>query len=437
MAGEAAATKCASAGWRVAIVDALPYGGTCALRGCDPKKILRRGAEIIDGARLMNGKGIDPGGLSINWTDLMGHKRGFTDPVPPNMEASLARAGIDTLHGTATFSGTNRLDINGATYEARHFLIATGARPRPMDFPGSEHLLDSTDFLNLEALPRRVLFVGGGFISFEFSHIAVRAGATAVIIDHSAQPLKGFDPELVDLLIDRSSTVGISVHRQTTITSVEPRGVGYRVTVDHDGQVAAFDTDLVFHGAGRVPELSTLNLDAAGIAHTARGVTVTDHLQSTTNPAVYAAGDSADTPGLALTPVAVFEGKVAASNLVKNTTTTPDYTGVPTTVFTIPSLSRVGLLEAEAAELGLDIDVRYNDTSGWYSNYRIGETTAATKILIDRTTDLVVGAHLLGPGYSELVSLVGLAMKASLTTRQLKSMTATYPSVTSDLGSML
>ena len=166
MAGVSAANKCASQGWNVAIVDALPYGGTCALRGCDPKKILRRGAEIIDSARMMRGKGIDDEGLSVNWADLMKHKHGFTDPVPQNMEDSLTGNGVDTLHGEARFTDKSSVEIGGTIYEAKHFLIATGARPRPLDFPGHEHLIDSTDFLDLEMLPRRILFVGGGFISF-------------------------------------------------------------------------------------------------------------------------------------------------------------------------------------------------------------------------------------------------------------------------------
>ena len=437
MAGVAAAEKCASRGWRVAIVDALPYGGTCALRGCDPKKILRRGAEVIDAARLMRGKGIDDDGLSINWTDLMTHKHGFTDPVPQAMERGLRSSGVETLHGTAAFTDPNRIVVDGAAYESQRFLIAAGAKPRPMDFPGAEHLIDSTEFLNLAERPRRVLFVRGGFISFEFAHIAARAGSAPVIIDRGERPLKGFDPDLVAQLVKRSTDTGITVKSKTAITSIEPADSGYLVTVEQAGHDEIHQTDLVVHGAGRVPELSRLDLDAAGIAHSTKGVTVAGHLQSTTNPAVFAAGDSADTPGLALTPVAVFEGKVAASNMINDTTTVPDYTGVPTTVFTIPELARVGLLEHEAVARDIDVDVRYNDTSGWYSNYRIGETTAAAKILIDRSTDRIVGAHLLGPGYAELINILGLAMKADLTSRQLKSMTASYPSVSSDLGSML
>ena len=131
MAGVAAANKCAAQGWRVAIVDALPYGGTCALRGCDPKKILRRGAEIIDSARLMRGKGIDDADLSINWPDLMKHKHGFTDPVPQNMEDGLTGNGVTTLHGRARFTGPRQIEIDGTPYDADRFLVATGAQPRP------------------------------------------------------------------------------------------------------------------------------------------------------------------------------------------------------------------------------------------------------------------------------------------------------------------
>jgi glutathione reductase (NADPH) len=131
------------------------------------------------------------------------------------------------------------------------------------------------------------------------------------------------------------------------------------------------------------------------------------------------------------------EAKVAASNMIKGTTTTPDYTGIPTAVFTIPELVRVGLLESEAIEQGIDLDIRYFDTSGWFSNFRIGENTAAAKILIDKSNDRIVGAHLLGPEYGELINTFSLAIKLGLTTRQLKSTTAAYPTVGSDLGYMI
>jgi glutathione reductase (NADPH) len=437
MAGTTAANKCAAQGWRVGIVDALPYGGTCALRGCDPKKILRRGAEVMDAARLMQDKGIIEGGMSIDWSALMRHKRGFTDAVPQGMEDELTGNGVTTFHGGARFTGPNQLEIDGTGHRAKRFLIATGARPRPLGFPGHEYLIDSTDFLDLDALPHRIVFVGGGFISFEFAHIAARAGVECVVIDHGDHPLREFDPDLVELLVKRTEQAGIRVQLATTVTGVTRTATGLGVTVEGGGKTFTIGADLVVHGAGRIADLGGLDLDAANIASGPRGVTVAGHLQSTTNPAVYAAGDSADTPGRPLTPVAVFEGKVAASNMLTGTTTTPDYTAVPTTVFTIPELTRVGMLEHEARESGLDVGVQFNDTSGWYSNYRVGEPTASAKIIINRATDQILGAHLLGPGYAELINIFGLAIKLGLTTRQLKSMTATYPSIGADLGSML
>jgi glutathione reductase (NADPH) len=437
MAGVASATKAAEAGWRTAIVDELPYGGTCALRGCDPKKILRRGAEIIDAVALMRGKGIDPGGLSINWTDLMKHKRGFTDPVPGNLERELSAVGVETFHGTAAFASPSSLHVDGQTYAARHFLVAAGAGPRPLDFAGAEHLIDSTEFLGLDHLPGRIVFIGGGFVSFEFAHIAARAGAAVTIIDRGPRPLKGFDPDLVELLVERSAEVGITVRRNTAVDRVDQDGSAYIVSTVTAGTVDALRADLIVHGAGRVPHLSALNLDDADVAYGDRGVAVEPHLRSTTNATVYAAGDAADTAGMPLTPVAVFEGKVATSNMLKGGAVVPDYNAVPTAVFTVPELARVGLLESDALAAGYDLEVRFTDTGQWYSNYRIGERSAAVKILIDRSSDTIVGAHMFGPEYGELINFCGLAMKLGLTTRQLKSMTAAYPTVSSDLGSML
>lgn len=436
-AGAAVARKCANAGWKVAIIDDLPYGGTCALRGCDPKKILRRGAEIIDSARSMRGKGIDAGTLSIDWPALMAHKRGYTEPMPQRVENGLTAAGVTALHGHAAFTGPDRLDVDGESLSASHFVIASGARPRTLSFPGSEHVIDSTAFLELDVLPARILFIGGGFISFEFAHIAARVGSRTTIVNHSPRPLKGFDPDLVDLLVTRSTRLGIDIREDTTIRSVERAGSGYRVEIEHDGRAETIAVDLIVHGAGREPNLADLDLGKADIAYDHTGVTVADHLQSVSNPAVYAVGDAAATHGMPLTPVAAIEGKVAASNLLKGATVVPDYTGIPIVVFTVPELARVGMLEQDARARGIDIDVRYNDTSSWFSNYRTGESMAATKILVDRATDRIVGAHMFGPEYAEVINIIGLGMKLGLTTRQLKSTTAAYPSVGSDLGYLL
>lgn len=437
MAAVSAANKCASAGWSVAVVDELPYGGTCALRGCDPKKMLRRGAEIMDAASLMNGKGIESGSLAINWSDLMAFKRTFTEKMPPKIESGLDKNGVTTLHGNAKFVGENAIEIDGKTrLEAKKILVATGAKPRTIDVPGAQYLVDSTEFLELESLPKKIIFVGGGFISFEFAHIATRAGSDVHIIDRGERPLKGFDADLVDKLLERSKEAGIEFTKRTNLISIAQEDTGYSVTLDIDGKTQNATADLIVHGAGRVPAIDGLDLAKAGVESGAHGVKVNEYLQSTSNPAIYAAGDAADTQGAALTPVAVFEGKVAASNMLKGNHATPDYIGVPSVVFTIPELARVGMLEEEAKAAGYKLRIATNDTSGWYSNLRVGEACAATKVIIDDETDKILGAHLLGPEYAEIINFFSLAMRLDLTASDLKKMVSSYPSVGSDLGSM-
>lgn len=438
MAAVSAANKCAAAGWSVAVVDELPYGGTCALRGCDPKKMLRRGAEIIDAARLMNGKGIEPGDLTIDWADLVAFTRSFTGKMPGKIEGGLDAKGVVTLHGSAHFVGENTVEIEGeGRLQADHILIATGSRPRPIDLPGAEHLTNSTQFMAMETLPKRILFIGGGFISFEFAHIAARAGSDVCMIDRGERPLKGFDPDLVEKLVARGGEAGVEVRRRTVLKSIDQDDKAYRVTVETDGESEDLRADLVVHGAGRVPEIDRLDLSAGGIDATKSGIAVNAYLQSVSNPKIYAAGDAADTPGAPLTPVAVFEGKVAASNMLKGNHTKPDYQGVPSVVFTIPELARVGVLESEARDAGYKVRIAENDTSGWYSNIRVGETCGVTRVIIDKETDKILGGHLLGHGYGELINFLGLAMRLGLTTRDLKKMVSAYPSVGSDLGSML
>ena len=424
MAGVNAAKKAARAGWSVAIVDELPYGGTCALRGCDPKKMLRAGAEAVDAARLLSGKGV-AGDTRIDWPALMKHKESFTDPVPENMEDGLKKAGVQTLHGSARFTAADRIEIDGhGEIKFGHALIATGAKPRPLNFPGAECLIDSTDFLNLSNLPKRIIFVGGGYISFEFT-----------ILDHGARQLKLFDPDLVDMLLERSRAAGIEIISEATPEKIEAAGKAQRIFYGKDGNTHVKEADLMVHGAGRMPAVDELNLSAAGIETEHGGVKVSPWLQSTSNPRVYAAGDAAASPGKPLTPVAVFEGKIATSNMLKGKQTEPDYIGVPSVVFTIPELARVGMMEEEARETG-DVEVSFTDTSGWFSQKRLGETHAGAKI-ISNSEGKILGAHMFGPDYAELINIFSLAIKLGLTVDQIKTMPAAYPTGASDIGSML
>lgn len=433
MAGLTAAQKCARDGWSVGVVDSRPYGGTCALRGCDPKKILRRGAEVMDAATNLTRKGIDAAGAHIDWPDLMAHKRAFTDAMPGKIEAGLTRAGIMQLHGDACFHGPDIVRVGSRNLRPDHVVVATGARPRPLDFPGAEHLTGSTAFMELDALPPRVVFLGGGYVSMEFAHMAARAGARVTVVEHGRRILKAFDPDLTERLTERSRQSGIEIRLGTAVEEIQRHRDGFRVVSD-SGMI---DCDLVVHGAGRIADLEGLGLERAAVEATSRGLQVNEFLQSHSNPAVYAAGDAADTEGLPLTPVAVDEGSVVASNLLKGNHRTPDYTGTPSVAFTIPEIARVGLSETDARNRYRHLRVAFNDSANWYSQRRVGETHSATKILIDEDTDRILGAHLLGHGYAEAANLFALAMQNGLAATHLKRFRSAYPSVGSDLASML
>jgi|SRR5882672_907181 len=435
--GSAATYRCRNAGWSVAVVDELPYGGTCALRGCDPKKVLVGAAEVADWNRRMQGRGI-AGDTNISWPELMRFKRTFTDPVPANRERAFEQAGIAAYHGPARFVGSDRLSVDGQVLEARHFVIAAGAKPRPLDIPGEEHLLTSTAFLELDQLPARVAFVGAGYISFEFAHIARRAGTKATIVGRG-RPLQRFEQDLVTRLVHHTRSLGIELWLDTEVTAIELRGSGYRLQVNTRGRAETVEADQVVHGAGRVPNTEGLALGAANVA-TERdgGVLVNEFLQSITNPHVYAAGDAAASPGsLPLTPVAGYEGTIVASNLLEGNKRTPDYRGIPSVVFTVPPLAGVGLTEAEARQRGLDARVKTQDTSAWYSNRRVAETCAMFKVIVDGRTDRIAGAHLLGPHAEEVINLFALAIRSGVSASDLKHLLYAYPTSGSDVPNMI
>ncbi|MBI3127681.1 MAG: NAD(P)/FAD-dependent oxidoreductase [Candidatus Tectomicrobia bacterium] len=434
-AASSAAAMCRSAGWSVAVVDSRPFGGTCALRGCDPKKVLVGAAEAADHARRLHGKGFTAERIGIHWQDLIRFKRSFTEPMPGKMEKNYNDKGIETYHGRARFTGKQSLQVENEALEARHVVIATGARPATLGIPGEEHLTTSEQFLDLEELPRRMLLVGGGYIAFEFAHVASRAGSQVTVLHRGKRVLGGFDPDLTGQLLEKSRRLGIVVHLETEVSRIEKQGSAFLATAKTNGSTKDFGADLVVHAAGRVPEIDDLNLGAAHVEHE-RGVKVNDYLQSVSNPAVYAAGDAAES-GPPLTPVAAHEGTIVARNLLEGNKHKPNHRGVPSVVFTIPPLAGVGLQEGEANRRGLKFRVSRGDSSGWYTSRRIGEDCAGYKILIEEGTERILGAHLLGPGAEETINLFALAIRNGLTSRILKDMIFAYPTATSDIAYML
>jgi len=224
-----AAMHVRAAGWRVAVIDYRPFGGTCALRGCDPKKMLIGGAEALDHARRMQGNGVT-GDVHIDWKQLMAFKRTFTDPVPEKMAQRYQDKDVDTFHGKARFLSEKTLQVAEASVlEGKHFLIASGAELVRLNIPGEEHLIDSEGFLTLNTLPKRIALVGGGFIAAEFSHVAARAGAQVTVLQHGQHMLTAFDPDLVGWLMDSFEALGIDVQTGASVVRIDKTTTGYQV----------------------------------------------------------------------------------------------------------------------------------------------------------------------------------------------------------------
>jgi glutathione reductase (NADPH) len=432
----AVASRCREAGWTVAVVDSRPFGGTCALRGCVPKKILVGAAEAVHAARIMADVGVPAASLTIDWPALMRFKRSLIDQTPQRTEQAWAKVGIEQFHGRARFVGPTTLAVGDDRLVGRHVLIAAGAAPAPLRFPGAERLATSEDFLDLDRMPARIVFVGGGYISFEFAHVAARSGADVTILHRGERPLEGFDRDLVELLVRRTRELGIRVELNVDVAGVDGGPGNLTVLGRQLGTERRFEAELAVHGAGRVPELDDLDLAAAGVDHGKRGVIVNEYLQSVSNPAVYAGGDAAAS-GPSLTPKADHDAGVLATNLLEGNRRTVNYEGIASAVFTIPPLASTGLTEEAARAAGLKFRTNWQDSSGWFNTRRVGETASGFKVLIEEGTNRILGAHLLGPHAAEAINLFAVAIRLKIPATELQQVIFAYPTYGSDIRFML
>jgi glutathione reductase (NADPH) len=410
-----------------------------------------------------------PESLGIQWSDLIRFKRTFTDPFVIQRENEYLKSGIQTFHGEAEFESPNDIKILGRLegtsnsefdwelrIRGKKIVIATGAKPADLMIKGSEFILTSDQFLSYEHnnLPDRIIFIGGGFISFEFAHVAARAGVKEITIIHRGpRPLNNFDPHLVKLLLQKCKEVGINVMLNTTIESIQKSALEYNndeilarlvnldpKTIGHEKkyQNRVISTDLVVHGAGRVANIEGLNLEKGNVESSSKGILVNDFLQSVTNPDVYAAGDVVANISPNVTPKAEYDGKLVSTNLLSGNTVKTTYDEIPRVVFTIPALASVGKNEMELNKGGFNYRVNYQDTSKWYTSRRDGETCSGFKVLIDNESEKILGAHLIGPHAEEVINIFSLAIKLGLTTSELRNSTLySYPTNGSDIPYML
>ncbi|WP_373057377.1 NAD(P)/FAD-dependent oxidoreductase [Zunongwangia sp. H14] len=435
-AGKIVATNCAAEGLKVAIADNREFGGTCANRGCDPKKVLFGLTEILDRAEKMKGKGITKM-PEVSWEDLMAFKETFTSAIPAATENDLEELEIEMYHQSPIFLDENTLSVEGKTVKAKKIVIATGNKPMPLNIPGEEHALISDDFLELKELPDTMMFIGAGYIGMEFAHIAARMGVKVTVVEFAPRILTNFDEDMVAHLQKASEDLGINFIFNAEVFEVEKLRKNYRVKAKQAGKEIEVKAEMVFNTAGRVPSIEELDLEKGNVAFSKQGIEVNEHLQNTTNKSVYACGDVAASAGLPLTPLSSKEGQIVSANIInKNNPGKASYAPQPSVVFTLPNLASVGLSE-EDAKKDYEIRVENKRVSDWFNAKRINEKVYAYKTIVDTKTGKILGAHLVGPEAAEVINLFAMAMAAEMDCEAVRNVIFGYPTWGNDIQGML
>ncbi len=422
------------AGKSIAFVEELDFGGTCPNRGCTPKKILVAAAHALHEIELAKDHCIDVGTPKLNWTKLIKREKDMIGFIPDAM-ASAAEGRGDVFRGTAKFTDPNTISVNGETLRGDNIVIATGSKTRPLPIPGAELMITSDDVLSDEEQPGEVVFIGGGVIAMEFSHIYARAGTKVTILEVMPQLLPRMDSGAVGAIQSESERIGITIRTGVKVNEVTRVNGKLSVSCDHNGESLSIECDRVVNGAGRIANVDTLDLTAANVEHDGIAVMTDEFLRSVSNPAVWVCGDALVTSPQ-LSPIATLEGRIVGQNIVDGTLVSPNYSVIPIAVYTVPALSTVGLTQAQADEQGLTVKVSENDMTGWFSARTYSESVAWAKVLVDEKTDQIVGAHIVGHNGEELIHFFAMAMRHGISASALKDDIFAFPTFSADLKSL-
>ena len=419
----------------IAFVEEWDFGGTCPNRGCTPKKVLVAAAHALHEIETASAHGIDVGEPKLDWRKLIEREKEMIGFIPDAMKGVAKKRGT-VFQGTARFTGPNSIEVDGQTLTADNIVIATGSKPRPLPIPGNEYLTTSDDVLSDDQLPGAVVFIGGGVIAMEFSHVYARAGVQVTILEAMPQLLPRVDADAVAAIKNETERLGVSIFTGVEIRSISTTGDELSVEFNHDGRTLTVQADRVVNGAGRVANVDTLNLAAANITYDGVHIEVDQYLRSVSNPAVWVAGDAL-VSSAQLSPLATHEGRIVGHNIVHGPSKTPDYVATPNAIYTVPALSTVGLTEAQASEQGLDVTVTTSDMTGWFSGKTYAESVAWSKVIVDKTSDQILGAHLVGHHGEDTIHLFSLAMRHNIPATSLKELPMAFPTFAYDIKSMM
>jgi glutathione reductase (NADPH) len=429
--GVRAARIASSYGARVMIAEEHRVGGTCVIRGCVPKKLLVYASRFADEFEDAAGYGWTMSEPVFHWPSLIANKDREIARLEAAYVATLERYKVELVKSRAVIEDANtvRLLANGARVHAETILIATGAWPHlGPKIPGLEHVISSNEAFHLEELPKRIVIQGGGYIAVEFACIFAGLGSEVTLVYRGENILRGFDDDVREHLRNEMRKRGITVTCGHTVAAIEKSGDELVTRLSDHSTIAS---DKVMFAIGRRPNLMGLGLDTLHVKIHEHGGIDVDQFSRTSVPNIYAVGDV--TNRVNLTPVAIREGHAFADTVYGNKPTPVDHTNVPTAVFSEPEVGVIGLTETQARERCAILDVYKTTFRPMKATLSGRDTRSFMKLLVDGTTDRVVGCHIVGPDAGELIQVIGVAVRMGATKADFDATIAVHPTAAEEL----
>jgi glutathione reductase (NADPH) len=400
----------ASFGARVAVAEERYLGGTCVNVGCVPKKLFAYASHFSKDFKDSEGFGWTVGEQSFNWQTLLVNKNKEISRLNGIYDSLLANAGATVIHGHAELQDPHTITVGTQTYTSERIVVATGGWPFVPQIPGAEHAATSNEAFFLESLPRRVVVVGGGYIAVEFAGIFNGLGVDTTQVYRGPLFLRGFDDDLRSFLAKEMDKNGITLLFNTDITQITAKGSSYQTALDNGNSL---ECDLVMYATGRKPIVTGFGLENCGVEINRDGAIIVDSNYRTNVDSIYAIGDV--TNRVNLTPVAIAEGMALAYHLYKDEGRPVDYEYVPSAVFSDPNLGTVGYTEAEAKEKFGELTIYMSSFSPLKHSLSGNDEKTLLKLIVDKASNRVVGAHMIGPDAGETIQGLAVALKAGAT----------------------
>jgi glutathione reductase (NADPH) len=423
----------ASHGARVMIAEEYRVGGTCVIRGCVPKKLLVYASRFSGEFEDAVGFGWSVPEPTFHWPTLIANVNREVTRLEAAYTATLERYQVQLVKSRAVLEDAHTVRLaTGARVRAGTILISTGAWPHfGPKIPGLEHAMSSNEAFQLKDTPRRIVIQGGGYIAVEFACIFAGLGSNVTLVYRGENILRGFDDDIREHLRNEMRGRGIAVTCGHTVTSIERTGDEFVTQLSNGGAVSS---DKVMFAIGRRPNIMGLGIETLGVKIHEHGGIEVDAFSRTSVPNIYAVGDV--TNRVNLTPVAIREGHAFADTVYGGKPTPIDHSNVPTAVFSEPELGVVGLTETQAREQLAKVDIYKTSFRPMKATLPGRDTRMFMKLLVDGTTDRVVGCHIAGHPAAELIQVIGIAVKMGATKADFDATIAVHPTAAEELVTM-